>query len=205
MLSASGGFVPDPLTRGSAPEPRSAGGSAADTVIGSRSAVAMSAHFKPLARKFTPMDTTACRLIYQLSYMHVNYNEENLSFNLWKQLYTCERFLTNVQLKEKADSRLIANVADDEFVVGCSILHIVFTLIVQLVIMRRLEKMLGWLRIIIIYTVCGMAANVFSGIFLPYFVTVRINSSSTSFARRTASNRRLHFKGNGKGKGRILL
>jgi len=59
--------------------------------------------------------------------------------------------------------------------VGCivySILHMLFTLAVQLVIMRRFEKMLGWLRIIIIYTVCGMAANVFSAIFLPYFVTV---------------------------------
>ena len=49
-----------------------------------------------------------------------------------------------------------------------------FTLIVQLIVMRRLEKMLGWLRIIIIYTVCGMAANVFSAIFLPYFVTVHV-------------------------------
>ena len=54
------------------------------------------------------------------------------------------------------------------------ILHMLFTLIVQLIIMRRFEKMLGWLRIIIIYTVCGMAANVFSAIFLPYFVTVRV-------------------------------
>jgi len=53
-----------------------------------------------------------------------------------------------------------------------SVLHMLFTLVIQLVIMRRFEKMLGWLRIIIIYTVCGMAANVFSGIFLPYFVTV---------------------------------
>jgi len=48
-----------------------------------------------------------------------------------------------------------------------------FTLVLQLVIMRRFEKMLGWLRILIIYTVCGMAANVFSAIFLPYFVTVK--------------------------------
>jgi len=47
-----------------------------------------------------------------------------------------------------------------------------FTLVVQLIIMRRLEKMLGWLRVIIIYTVCGMTANVFSAIFIPYFVTV---------------------------------
>jgi len=47
-----------------------------------------------------------------------------------------------------------------------------FTLVVQLTIMRRFEKFLGWFRIIVIYTVCGMAANVFSGIFLPYFVTV---------------------------------
>ena len=53
------------------------------------------------------------------------------------------------------------------------ILHMVFTLVVQLVVMRRLEKMLGWLRIIIIYTVCGITANVFSAIFLPYFVTVK--------------------------------
>jgi len=47
-----------------------------------------------------------------------------------------------------------------------------FTLVVQLIIMRRFEKMLGWLRVIIIYTVCGMTANVFSAIFIPYFVTV---------------------------------
>jgi len=47
-----------------------------------------------------------------------------------------------------------------------------FTLVVQLIIMRRFEKFLGWFRIIVIYTICGMAANVFSGIFLPYFVTV---------------------------------
>ena len=51
-----------------------------------------------------------------------------------------------------------------------------FTLVVQLVIMRRFEKFLGCLRIIIIYTVCGMAANVFSAIFLPYFVTVRLHT-----------------------------
>jgi len=38
MLSASGGFAPDPLTRGSAPGPR--WGSAPDPVIGSRSALA---------------------------------------------------------------------------------------------------------------------------------------------------------------------
>ena len=62
---------------------------------------------------------------------------------------------------------------DREFVV-CRILHMLFTLLVQLVVMRRFEKMIGWLRTIIIYTVCGMAANVFSAIFLPYFVTVDI-------------------------------
>lgn len=53
-----------------------------------------------------------------------------------------------------------------------------FTLLIQIVVMRRFEKMLGWLRIVIIYTVCGMAANVFSAIFLPYFVTVRIALSA---------------------------
>jgi len=51
-----------------------------------------------------------------------------------------------------------------------------YTLVIQLTIMRRLEKFLGWFRIIIIYTVCGMAANVFSAIFLPYFVTVRLHA-----------------------------
>jgi len=61
-----------------------------------------------------------------------------------------------------------------------------FTLAVQLVIMRRFEKMLGWFRIIIIYTVCGMAANVFSGIFLPYYITVytRLNIAHMSFTPR---------------------
>lgn len=76
------------------------------------------------------------------------------------------------------------------------ILHMVFTLIIQLVIMRRLEKMLGWLRIILIYTVCGMAANVFSGIFLPYFVTVGPTGSQAgilaTFFLETLANRRRH-------------
>lgn len=76
------------------------------------------------------------------------------------------------------------------------ILHMLFTLLIQLIIMRRFEKMIGWLRVIIIYTVCGMAANVFSGIFLPYFVTVGPTGSQAgilaAFFLETLSNRQVH-------------
>jgi len=62
-----------------------------------------------------------------------------------------------------------------------------FTLVVQLVIMRRFEKMLGWFRILVIYTLCGMTANVFSAIFIPYFVTVRPRRSFISTTSTLAS------------------
>jgi len=62
MHSASGGFVPNPLTRGSALDP--AGGSASDPVIGSRSALAMS--LPTIAKKFTPIMIKMGHLTYKL-------------------------------------------------------------------------------------------------------------------------------------------
>jgi membrane associated rhomboid family serine protease len=42
----------------------------------------------------------------------------------------------------------------------------------QLVMMRDLEKFLGWLRICIVYCVCGIAGSLGSAIFIPYHIEV---------------------------------
>jgi len=42
--------------------------------------------------------------------------------------------------------------------------------------MRDMEKLLGWLRICIIYLVCGIAGSLSSAIFIPYHVEVSSQS-----------------------------
>jgi len=53
-----------------------------------------------------------------------------------------------------------------------SILQLLLSLVFQLVFMRHLEKLLGSLRICIIYVVCGIAGSLSSAIFIPYHVEV---------------------------------
>ena len=53
-----------------------------------------------------------------------------------------------------------------------SIIQLLLSLVFQLVLMRHLEKLLGSLRICIIYVVCGIAGSLGSAIFIPYHVEV---------------------------------
>ena len=54
-----------------------------------------------------------------------------------------------------------------------SIIHLVFTILIQFFFLRDLEKMAGALRIAIIYIVSGIAGNLASAIFVPYRAEVR--------------------------------
>ena len=60
----------------------------------------------------------------------------------------------------------------DHMCVICSILQLLLSVIFQLLFMRDLEKLLGWLRICIIYVICGIAGSLGSAIFIPYHVEV---------------------------------
>uniref|UniRef100_A0A915HWJ6 Peptidase S54 rhomboid domain-containing protein n=1 Tax=Romanomermis culicivorax TaxID=13658 RepID=A0A915HWJ6_ROMCU len=48
------------------------------------------------------------------------------------------------------------------------ILHCVFTLIVQYLLMRDLEKLIGWFRLSVIYLGSGIFGNLASAVFVPY-------------------------------------
>ena len=54
----------------------------------------------------------------------------------------------------------------------CRIVQLVISVIFQLLFMRDMEKLLGWLRICIIYIICGIAGSLSSAIFIPYHVEV---------------------------------
>ena len=49
---------------------------------------------------------------------------------------------------------------------------LLLSVVFQLMFMRDIEKLLGWLRICIIYVVCGIAGSLGSAIFIPYHVEV---------------------------------
>jgi len=53
-----------------------------------------------------------------------------------------------------------------------SILQLLLSVVFQLLFMRDMEKLLGWLRICVIYVVCGIAGSLSSAIFIPYHVEV---------------------------------
>ena len=61
---------------------------------------------------------------------------------------------------------------------SCRIVQLLLSIVFQLLFMRDLEKLLGWLRICLIYVVCGIAGSLSSAIFIPYHVEVS-NSSHT--------------------------
>ena len=46
------------------------------------------------------------------------------------------------------------------------------TILIQMVIMRELERMIGWWRMVILYFGSGIAGSLGSAIFLPYVVEV---------------------------------
>lgn len=54
------------------------------------------------------------------------------------------------------------------------ILALLITLVIQLIIQRDLEKMIGWWRMTLIYIGSGLAGSLGSVIFMPYYVEVRI-------------------------------
>ena len=53
-----------------------------------------------------------------------------------------------------------------------SIIHFFITLIVNLTIIRPMEKMNGWIRTAVIFLGSGMAGSLASAIFVPYKVDV---------------------------------
>nr|VZI46632.1 unnamed protein product [Spirometra erinaceieuropaei] len=50
------------------------------------------------------------------------------------------------------------------------VIHLALSLIIQLLLMRNLEKLLGWLRVALIYILSGCFSSLASGIMLPYHV-----------------------------------
>ncbi|OAF69863.1 hypothetical protein A3Q56_02402 [Intoshia linei] len=50
------------------------------------------------------------------------------------------------------------------------LLHIAITVIIQMILMRDIEKMIGWWRTAIIYILSGLAGTLMSAIFLPHYV-----------------------------------
>ena len=68
------------------------------------------------------------------------------------------------------------------------ILSILLTLVLQFIIMRDLEKMIGWWRMTLIYMGAGSAGSVGSVIFLPYYVEVKILLSIFKFHLVNLSN-----------------
>ncbi|VDP10340.1 unnamed protein product [Soboliphyme baturini] len=52
------------------------------------------------------------------------------------------------------------------------IIHCAFTVLLQFVIMRDLERLIGWLRLAIIYIISGVTGNLASAVFVPYHAEV---------------------------------
>ena len=75
----------------------------------------------------------------------------------------------------------------------CRILQLLLSVVFQLLFMRDMEKLLGWLRICIIYVVCGIAGSLGSAIFIPYHVEVSSDAPVIRFYIRKlkTSNRAL--------------
>jgi membrane associated rhomboid family serine protease len=56
-----------------------------------------------------------------------------------------------------------------------SLVHLLLTLVVQLCIMRDVERLTGPLRMAVIYLGSGMGGNLASAIFVPYRAEVQFN------------------------------
>ena len=56
-------------------------------------------------------------------------------------------------------------------------IHLLLTVVFHVILMRDVEKHIGWFRVGIIYLGSGFAGNIFSGTFIPYFPAVRIQVS----------------------------
>jgi membrane associated rhomboid family serine protease len=61
------------------------------------------------------------------------------------------------------------------------IFQLLVSVLFQLTLMRDLEKFLGWLRICIVYCVCGIAGSLGSAIFIPYHIEVSTVIRSTEY------------------------
>ena len=53
-------------------------------------------------------------------------------------------------------------------------IHLFFTCIFHGLLLRDVEKHIGWFRVGIIYLGSGFAGNIFSGTFIPYFPAVSV-------------------------------
>lgn len=53
-----------------------------------------------------------------------------------------------------------------------SLIQLLITCLFQMIVMRDVEKLCGWIRIMIIYVMSGIAGSLSSAIFLPYHVEV---------------------------------
>jgi len=61
----------------------------------------------------------------------------------------------------------------------CRLLDLSVTVLVQATVMRDLEKLIGWLRIGIIYTLSGVVGSLASANFLPYDIGVGLPTTLT--------------------------
>lgn len=55
----------------------------------------------------------------------------------------------------------------------CRILHCLVSVFFQMTVLRDIEKLVGWLRVSIIYMLSGITGNLASSIFLPYRAEVQ--------------------------------
>ena len=62
-----------------------------------------------------------------------------------------------------------------------SIIHLVFTLVFHFLVLRHVEKYLGWFRTVIIYIGSGIGGNLVSIVFIPYNPEVSINNVHVIF------------------------
>ena len=62
--------------------------------------------------------------------------------------------------------------------VSHSLLHLAITLVIQMTVGRRIEKVIGWFRLSMIYILSGIGGNLLSAVFVPYQAEVRAKTRS---------------------------
>lgn len=62
----------------------------------------------------------------------------------------------------------------------CRIIHCLVSVLFQMIVLRDIEKLAGWLRISIIYLLSGVTGNLASAIFLPYRAEVKCHHNKNS-------------------------
>ena len=67
------------------------------------------------------------------------------------------------------------------------ILHVIFTLLFMFIVLRVVEKKLGWLRTSFIYILSGIGGYIVSAVFVPYYPEVRITTELVSVCKLTHS------------------